>query len=90
MGNTVIRAEGKPKFAMIAMIIPSIGNLLLDYIFIYVFNWGMAGAAWATTAGYLMCFAYIFYFFRSKNSELKIDLLLRSVQSVFLTLFYNM
>ena len=73
MGNTVIRAEGKPKFAMIAMIIPSIGNLLLDYIFIYVFNWGMAGAAWATTAGYLMCFAYIFYFFRSKNSELKIN-----------------
>ena len=72
MGNTVIRAEGNPKFAMIAMIIPSIGNLLLDYIFIYVFNWGMAGAAWATTAGYLMCFAYIFYFFRSQNSELKI------------------
>lgn len=72
MGNTVIRAEGKPKFAMIAMIIPSIGNLVLDYIFIYVLNWGMAGAAWATTAGYLMCFAYIFYFFRSKNSELKI------------------
>jgi len=73
MGNTVIRAEGKPKFAMIAMIIPSIGNLVLDYIFIYVLNWGMAGAAWATTAGYLMCFAYIFYFFRSKNSELKIN-----------------
>jgi putative MATE family efflux protein len=72
MGNTVIRAEGKPKFAMIAMIIPSIGNLVLDYLFIYVFNWGMHGAAWATTAGYLMCFAYIFYFFRSKNSELKL------------------
>lgn len=74
MGNTVIRAEGKPKFAMIAMIIPSVGNLLLDYIFIYVFDWGMHGAAWATTAGYLMCFGYIFYFFLSKNSELKISL----------------
>ena len=49
MGNTVIRAEGKPKFAMIAMIIPSIGNLVLDYIFIYFFDWGMTGAAWATT-----------------------------------------
>ncbi|AKA35113.1 MAG: MATE family efflux transporter [Muricauda sp.] len=73
MGNTVIRAEGKPKFAMIAMIIPSVGNLLLDYIFIYVFDWGMHGAAWATTAGYLLCFAYIFYFFLSKNSELKIN-----------------
>ncbi|NAY91526.1 MATE family efflux transporter [Muricauda sp. JGD-17] len=73
MGNTVIRAEGKPKFAMIAMIIPSIGNLLMDYIFIYVFDWGMHGAAWATTGGYLLCFIYILYFFLSPNSELKID-----------------
>ncbi len=74
MGNTVIRAEGKPKFAMIAMIIPSVGNLLMDYIFIYIFDWGMAGAAWATTIGYVLCFAYILYFFLSKNSELKINL----------------
>jgi len=44
MGVNVIRAEGKPKFAMMAMIIPSIGNLFLDYLFIYVFDWGMAGA----------------------------------------------
>nr|WP_299343470.1 MATE family efflux transporter [Allomuricauda sp.] len=74
MGNTVIRAEGKPKFAMVAMIIPSVGNLFLDYLFIYVFDWGMHGAAWATTAGYLLCFAYIVYFFLSKNSELKIGI----------------
>lgn len=71
MGNTVIRAEGKPKFAMVAMIIPSVGNLLLDYIFIYVLDWGMHGAAWATTAGYLLCFGYVFYFFLSDNSTLK-------------------
>ena len=72
MGNTVIRAEGKPKFAMIAMIIPSVGNLLMDYVFIYLFDWGMAGAAWATTIGYVLCFSYILYFFLSKNSELDI------------------
>ncbi|MEN1783561.1 MAG: MATE family efflux transporter [Bacteroidota bacterium] len=72
MGNTVIRAEGKPKFAMIAMIIPSVGNLFLDYLFIYVFDWGMHGAAWATTAGYLLCLSYILYFFLSKHSELKV------------------
>ncbi|MFK5973045.1 MAG: MATE family efflux transporter [Flavobacteriaceae bacterium] len=72
MGNTVIRAEGKPKFAMIAMIIPSVGNLVMDYLFIYVFDWGMAGAAWATTIGYFLCFSYILYYFLSKNSELKI------------------
>ncbi|OQD44141.1 MATE family efflux transporter [Croceivirga radicis] len=73
MGNAVIRAEGKPKYAMTAMIIPSIGNLVLDYLFIYVLDWGMHGAAWATTAGYLLCFGYVFYFFLSPNSELKIN-----------------
>ncbi|WP_273568867.1 MATE family efflux transporter [Maribacter halichondriae] len=73
MGNTVIRAEGKPKFAMIAMIIPSVGNLLMDYIFIYILDWGMHGAAWATTIGYFLCCAYVAYFFLSKNSELKLD-----------------
>ena len=74
MGNTVIRAEGKPKFAMIAMIIPSVGNLFMDFLFIYVFDWGMAGAAWASTISYFLCFAYVFYFFVSKNSELKLRL----------------
>ena len=72
MGNTVIRAEGKPKIAMIAMIIPSVGNLVLDYLFIYVFDWGMAGAAWATTGSYLLCFGYILWFFLSRHSELKL------------------
>lgn len=72
MGNTVIRAEGKPKFAMNAMIIPSVGNLLMDYIFIYELDWGMYGAAWATTLGYFFCLCYIVWFFLSKNSELKL------------------
>jgi len=73
MGNNVIRAEGKPKFAMIAMIIPSIGNLILDYILIIEMDMGMLGAAWATTISYLFCFAYVLWFFLSKNSDLKIN-----------------
>ena len=73
MGNTVIRAEGKPKFAMYAMMFPSVGNLLLDVLFIKVFDWGMAGAAWATTISYVLCFLFILWFFLSKNSELKIN-----------------
>ncbi|MBT0607266.1 MATE family efflux transporter [Aequorivita echinoideorum] len=74
MGNNVIRAEGKPKFAMIAMIIPSVGNLLLDYILINLLDMGMAGAAWATTISYGFCFLYVLYFFISDHSELKISL----------------
>ena len=72
MGNTVIRAEGKPKFAMYAMMIPSVGNLFLDYLLINVLDYGMAGAAWATTGSYLLCFGFILWFFLSDNSELKI------------------
>ena len=74
MGNNVIRAEGKPKFAMIAMIIPSLGNLILDYLLINVLDMGMEGAAWATTASYICCFFYVLWYFLSDNSELKIDI----------------
>ncbi|MEH6534759.1 MAG: MATE family efflux transporter [Psychroserpens sp.] len=74
MGNTVIRAEGNPKYAMYAMLIPSIGNLVFDYLFINVFDLGMAGAAWATTGSYIVSFLFIFWYFLSKNSELKINL----------------
>lgn len=73
MANTVIRAEGKPKFAMYAMMIPSVSNLIMDYIFIYVMDFGMAGAAWATTLSYVICLAFILWFFISKKSELKVD-----------------
>lgn len=73
MGNTVIRAEGKPKFAMYAMMIPSVSNLLLDYLFINVLDFGMEGAAWATSISYSFSFIYILWYFLSKNSELKIN-----------------
>jgi len=72
MGNTVIRAEGKPKFAMVAMIIPSVGNLIMDYVFINILDYGMLGAAWASTGSYVLCLSYILWFFLSKHSELKI------------------
>ncbi|MBH45751.1 MAG: MATE family efflux transporter [Flavobacteriaceae bacterium] len=71
MGNNVIRAVGKPKYAMYAMMLPSISNLVLDYVLIYIFNFGMYGAAWATTLSYGVCGIYILYFFTSRNAELK-------------------
>jgi len=73
-GNPVVRAEGKPKFAMMALIAPAIVNIILDYLFIDVFNYGMAGAAWATSISYIACFITILYFFLSKHSELKIKI----------------
>ena len=70
MSNNIIRAEGKPKNAMYAMIIPSITNLFLDYLLIYEFQLGMHGAAWATTISYVVCAVYISIYFLTKKSEL--------------------
>ena len=71
MANNTIRAEGKPKNAMYAMLLPSISNLTLDYIFIKVFDMGMMGAAWATSLSYGVCATYIIYFFLSGQSILR-------------------
>jgi putative MATE family efflux protein len=68
MGNNVIRAEGKPKFAMYAMIIPAIGNILLDILLIKIIPLGMFGAALATAISYFLCFAFVFWFFWHKSS----------------------
>lgn len=74
MGNPVIRAEGKPKFAMYAMIIPAISNILLDIVFIKFLDLGMFGAGLATSISYAACGLFILGFFLSKKSELSVNL----------------
>lgn len=49
--NPIIRADGNPRFAMIAILIGAITNIILDPIFIYILKWGMMGAAIATVIG---------------------------------------
>ena len=71
MGNNVIRAEGKAKFAMVAMIIPAFINILLDIIFIKYLDLGMFGAALASAISYFTCFLFVFWFFYFK-SELQL------------------
>ena len=74
MGNNTMRAEGKPKYAMYAMMIPSITNLLLDYVLIFYYDYGMFGAAWATTASYGITAIYILYYFKSNKSAFKLKI----------------
>jgi len=72
MGNPVIRAVGKPKFAMYAMLIPAVVNIALDILFIKYMHLGMYGAGLATAIAYASCGLFILYFFISNKSELKI------------------
>ena len=49
--NPVIRADGSPRFAMVSTVAGAIINIILDPLFIFVFKWGMTGAAVATVIG---------------------------------------
>ena len=72
MCNTVIRAEGQPKIAMITMLVPALVNLILDPILIVYFKMGIAGAAWATTFGYISSGLFTIWYFVFGKSTLKI------------------
>ena len=69
--NSMIRADGSPAYAMLAMIVGAVSNILLDWLFIFPLGWGIAGAAWATVIGqsasFLVCVAY---FFKPKSFRL--------------------
>ena len=49
--NPIIRADGNPKFAMGSTLAGAVINIILDPVFIFVFKWGMMGAAVATVIG---------------------------------------
>lgn len=65
--NPIIRADGNPKFAMISTLAGAFVNIILDPIFIFVFKWGMMGAAVATVAGqFLTSILAIWYLLNMK------------------------
>ncbi|WP_417800955.1 MATE family efflux transporter [Tenacibaculum sp.] len=72
MGNPVVRAVGKPNYAMLTMLFPAIANIFLDVIFIKFMNLGMYGAGLATSISYAVSGIFILWFFISKKTELKI------------------
>ncbi len=52
--NPIIRSDGSPKFAMASTLAGAVVNIILDPIFIFVFKWGMMGAAVATILGQIL------------------------------------
>ena len=52
--NPVIRADGSPKFAMFSTLAGAVINIILDPVFIFIFKWGMMGAAVATVIGQIV------------------------------------
>ncbi len=72
--NHFIRADGNPKVAMLSMFLGAGTNIILDPIFIYVLDWGMAGAALATIISQSFSFIWVISYFLGKRSRIKLRL----------------
>lgn len=69
--NPIIRSDGSPRFAMISTLAGALLNIILDPIFIFLFKWGMMGAAVATVAGQVVTAVLaIWYLFHTKAVKL--------------------
>lgn len=71
MMNAVIRADGSPAISMASMSLGAILNIILDPVFIFGLDCGIAGAAWATVIGQTVSFLVsVLYFFKTKSFRL--------------------
>jgi len=68
--NAVLRAGSKPKQAMLATIFTVVMNIILDYFFIMIFNWGIKGAAYATVISQILALIWQIRVFSNKKELL--------------------
>lgn len=69
--NSIIRADGNPKYAMTSMVAGAVLNVILDPIFIFVFKMGVQGAAIATVISQIVTFLMnVFYIKKFKSVKI--------------------
>ncbi|MEL1136666.1 MATE family efflux transporter [Desulfitobacterium sp. THU1] len=72
--NNFIRAEGNPRFAMETQIIGAVINIICNYVYIFIFNWGIAGSAWAAVTGQTISAIWVLSYFLLGRSKIKLKL----------------
>lgn len=70
--EVLTKADGFPHLAIIGMVISAITNIILDFLFVAVFSFGIKGAAIATIISQGVSFIFFFSHFISKKSKLKL------------------
>jgi putative MATE family efflux protein len=70
--NNIVRAEGASTYSGRAMIMGAVLNVILDPIFMFVLDLGIAGAAWATITSQLISNLYLLRFFLKKKGVIRI------------------
>jgi len=70
--NNLIRAEGHARIAMVTMILGALLNIILDPLFIFVFQMGVAGAALATVISMAVTSYWVLIHFTGRKSLLRL------------------
>ena len=70
--NLFITTQGYTTFSMITVVIGAVLNIILDPVFIYAFDMGVAGAAWATILSQAVSAAFAVSFFFGKRTKLRL------------------
>lgn len=68
--STMVGVDGSPRLVSIAILIDNAVNLVLDVVFIRVFDWGIAGSSTATIVGHLVGILLMCWHYRYKNCHL--------------------
>lgn len=71
--NTFINTQGRPAIAMWSVIIGAVLNIVLDPLFIFTFDMGVKGAAWATIISQACSAAWVLRFLTSKSASLRLE-----------------
>lgn len=85
-GMFFLRLDGSPNFAMICNAVAAILNIILDYLFIFVFDWGMFGAAVASGIGTMVGALMILGYLLRKQCVLRLCAIKLSTKSMILTI----
>ncbi|HOI80837.1 MAG TPA: MATE family efflux transporter [Synergistales bacterium] len=84
--NGLMRSEGAPRWAMGTMLVGTMTNIFLDWLFIARLGWGVKGAAWGTTIAQAIALGWVLYFYRYySNLKIRRPLLLRPKKEIMLS-----
>ncbi len=75
----IFQGEGKMHYIMIAMLVGTVFNIVLDPVFILVLHWGVKGAALASVLGQLAGFIYALTVLGSKNNAVRIKWKIKNI-----------
>ncbi len=70
----IVRTFGDAKTSMFSIVFSAVLNIILGYVFMFVYDFGMAGAAWATVISQFVSFLFLIWFFKKGHAGIHFEI----------------